>query len=122
MTTVRRPTVRGPGDETEVAGGAAGGVVDGGVTSSEDAKLVGARSPIAAMTEIHQSTMKDGVKCIVNTQRPTRQIWLAARARAWHFAYDEQRQQWLDDKGTGAELFSTVAHVLKEGSNVDVRF
>ena len=67
-------------------------------------------------------TMKDGVKCIVNTQRPTRQIWLAARARAWHFAYDEQKKQWLDDKGTGAELFSTVAKILKEGSNVDVRF
>ncbi len=31
------------------------------VTSSEDAKLVAARSPIAAMAEIHQSTMKDGV-------------------------------------------------------------
>jgi len=67
-------------------------------------------------------TMKDGVKCIVNTQRPTRQIWLAARARAWHFAYDEGKKQWLDDKGTGAELFATVASILKEGSNVDVRF
>jgi len=31
------------------------------VTSSVDAKLVGASSPIASMTEIHQSTMKDGV-------------------------------------------------------------
>ena len=31
------------------------------VTSSEDAKLVAARSPIASMTEIHRSTMKDGV-------------------------------------------------------------
>ena len=31
------------------------------ITSREDAKLVGANSTIAAMTEIHQSTMKDGV-------------------------------------------------------------
>jgi len=31
------------------------------ITSSEDAKLVGASTPIAKMTEIHQSTMKDGV-------------------------------------------------------------
>lgn len=67
-------------------------------------------------------TMKDGVKCIVNTQRPTKQIWLAARARAWHFDWDEQKKQWLDDKGTGAELFSTVAKILKEGSGVDVSF
>jgi CyaY protein len=67
-------------------------------------------------------TMKDGVKCIVNTQRPTKQIWLAARARAWHFDYDEPSKKWLDDKGTGAELFTTVATILKEGSNVDVQF
>ena len=31
------------------------------VTSSVDAKIVGASSPIAHMTEIHESTMKDGV-------------------------------------------------------------
>jgi copper(I)-binding protein len=31
------------------------------VTSSEDAKIVEARSPIAQSTEIHQSTLKDGV-------------------------------------------------------------
>ena len=31
------------------------------ITSSEDAKLVGASTPIANMTEIHQSTMKSGV-------------------------------------------------------------
>lgn len=67
-------------------------------------------------------TMKDGVKCIVNTQRPTKQIWLAARARAWHFGFDEHLQRWLDDKGTGAELFATLADVLKTGSGVDVSF
>ena len=26
-------------------------------------------------------TYRDGSKCIVNTQRPTKQIWLAARSR-----------------------------------------
>jgi len=31
------------------------------VTSSVDAKLVGASTPIASMTEIHESKMKDGV-------------------------------------------------------------
>ena len=29
-------------------------------------------------------TFRDGKKCVVNTQRPTRQLWLAANARAWH--------------------------------------
>jgi copper(I)-binding protein len=31
------------------------------ITSSTDAKLVGASSPIASMTEIHESSMKGGV-------------------------------------------------------------
>ena len=31
------------------------------ITSTEDAKLVGASTPIANMTEIHQSTMKNGI-------------------------------------------------------------
>ena len=31
------------------------------VTSTTEAKLVGASTPIANMTEIHESTMKDGV-------------------------------------------------------------
>ena len=31
---------------------------------------------------------RDGVKCVVNTQRPVKQIWLAAAAQAWHFSYD----------------------------------
>jgi copper(I)-binding protein len=31
------------------------------VTSSTDAKLVGVKTPIAMQTEIHESTMKDGV-------------------------------------------------------------
>ena len=65
-------------------------------------------------------TLKGGVRCIVNTQRPTRQIWLAARARAWHFAWNEQQLRWLDDKGTGAELFATLRTVFREGAGVDV--
>ena len=29
-------------------------------------------------------TMRGNKKCIVNTQRPTQQIWLAANARGYH--------------------------------------
>jgi len=59
-------------------------------------------------------------KCVVNTQRAARQIWLAANARAWHFSYDAATARWLDDKGTGAELFETVARVVKDATGVDV--
>lgn len=51
-----------------------------------------------------------GKKCVVNTQRPTRQIWLAADARAWHFSWDGAR--WLCDKGTGDELHGTLAAIV----------
>jgi CyaY protein len=63
-------------------------------------------------------TFKDRSKAVINTQRPTRQLWLAANARAWHFDWDGTR--WLDDKGTGVELFSRVAEIVKERAGIDV--
>ena len=65
-------------------------------------------------------TFKGGAKCIVNTQRPTRQIWLAATSRAWHFSYDAATGAWMDDKGQGTELFSLVAKIVKDASGLDV--
>lgn len=65
-------------------------------------------------------TMCGGRKCIVNTQRPARQIWLAANARAWHFSWDEQARRWVDDKGRGEELFATLARIVKETTGADV--
>ncbi len=65
-------------------------------------------------------TFKSGKKCVVNTQRPTHQIWLAADARAWHFSYDEPGAKWLDDKGQGVELFAKIADIVKQQSGVDV--
>ncbi len=66
-------------------------------------------------------TFKSGKKCVVNTQRPTRQMWLAANARAWHFDYDEAGSRWIDDRGQGAELFAQVAAIVKENAGLDVR-
>ena len=65
-------------------------------------------------------TFKNGKRAVVNTQRPTRQIWLAANARAWHFSFDEPSGRWLDDKGRGVELVGQVAAIVKEQANVDV--
>lgn len=67
-------------------------------------------------------TLRGGKKCVVNTQRPTRQIWLAANARAWHFSWDEGARRWMDDKGHGDELFATLAHIVRESTGADVRF
>jgi iron-sulfur cluster assembly protein CyaY len=65
-------------------------------------------------------TFAGGKKCILNTQRPTRQIWMAANARAWHFSWDEVGGRWVDDKGRGDELFATLARVIKDSVGVDV--
>jgi len=58
-------------------------------------------------------TFKGNKRCVLNTQRPTRQIWLAANARAWH--------TWLDDKQPGVTLFATVEDVVKQGSGVAIK-
>jgi CyaY protein len=65
-------------------------------------------------------TFKSGAKCVINTQRPTRQIWLAASARAWHFSWDEAKGEWRDDKGQGVELFAKVAEIVKASAGIDV--
>lgn len=66
-------------------------------------------------------TFANRMKCVVNTQRPTRQIWLAANARAWHFSFDEETGAWLDDKGQGVELMAQVATIVREQAGVDLR-
>jgi CyaY protein len=67
-------------------------------------------------------TFRDRSKCVVNTQRPTRQVWLAARSRAWHFNYDEPTGRWVDDKGRGDELFATLGDVIKTTTGVEVKW
>jgi iron-sulfur cluster assembly protein CyaY len=64
-------------------------------------------------------TFKNGTKCIVNTQRPTRQIWLAAGVRAWHFVRDDGGR-WIDEKDPGRELMATLVRVVKEQAGIDV--
>ena len=67
-------------------------------------------------------TFAGGKRCIINTQRPTRQIWMAANARAWHFSFDPTRAVWHDDKEPQSELFATLTKVVHEVANVTVTF
>jgi CyaY protein len=61
-------------------------------------------------------TFADRARCVINTQRSTRQIWMAAGANAWHFRYEVETGRWVDDKGRGEELFATLARVVAERS------
>ena len=65
-------------------------------------------------------TFANKKKCVINTQRPTRQLWLAANARAWHFDYDDAGKTWHDDKGQGVELFAQIAAIVAEHTGVSV--
>jgi CyaY protein len=71
-------------------------------------------------------TFSGGKKCVLNTQRPTQQIWLAAFARAWHFAWDEPSHAWLDDKGrtnddgSPIDLFGALTRIVREASGIDL--
>ncbi|MBI3074183.1 MAG: iron donor protein CyaY [Deltaproteobacteria bacterium] len=62
-----------------------------------------------------------GVRCIINTQRPVRQIWLAARDTAIHFNYDEPSGRWFDDRGRGIELFAYLRTLTKDLAGIDLR-
>jgi CyaY protein len=66
-------------------------------------------------------TFKGNKRCVMNTQRPTRQIWLAASSRAWHFSYDAGRDVWVDDKQPTVELFGTVEDIVRQSSGVTIR-
>jgi CyaY protein len=65
-------------------------------------------------------TFRNKAKCVINTQRPTQQIWLAANARAWHFSFDEGSSRWLDDKGQGVELVANVIAIVSESAGVQL--
>jgi CyaY protein len=62
----------------------------------------------------------NGRRCVVNTQRPARQMWVAANARGWHFSYDESCGEWLDDKTHADELFTTLERIVRDGAQLDV--
>jgi CyaY protein len=55
----------------------------------------------------------DGAKFILSRQSATRQVWLAAGARGYHYSYDAAGDSWLDDKDRH-ELFAKLAEVMSE--------
>jgi CyaY protein len=62
-------------------------------------------------------TSASGQKVVVNTQRATRQIWVAGKGLGIHFSF-EPDGRWMDDKGKGLELFDFVADAVEVISGV----
>ena len=65
---------------------------------------------------------RTGARCVVNTQCAVRPIWLAGARSGWHFSYDEEQKLWLHDKGTGDELFATLARITQDAIGVTPEF
>lgn len=59
-------------------------------------------------------TFPDGMRCVISPQPPVRQIWLAARANAFHFNFDPESGQWRDDHGRDLELMSYISDLVRE--------
>jgi CyaY protein len=70
----------------------------------------------AGVLKIH---FPQGTPYILNTQRPVREIWLAAGKQAWHFRC--VKSQWICPK-TGDELFSRLSDLIQERAGVALSF
>lgn len=61
--------------------------------------------------------LADGSKIIVNSQAPTRQIWVAARSGGHHYAWREGT--WRDTRD-GSELFASLSRMVSAQGGVAV--
>lgn len=58
-----------------------------------------------------------GAPFVLNTQRPVREIWLAADRQAWHFRFDGMAWR---DKRSSDELFGALSRLVKARAGVDL--
>lgn len=61
-----------------------------------------------------------GAKIILSAQPSVRQLWLAMAVLGTAIHFDWQNGQWVDDKGQGQELFSTLSQVLREQTGLEI--
>lgn len=63
----------------------------------------------------------DGGKFILSRQAATKQIWLAAGARAWHYNFDDSMTCWIDDRD-GHDLNGRLAEAISERVGRTIEF
>lgn len=61
-----------------------------------------------------------GSRIIINKQAAANQIWVAARAGGFHYRFDADRNQWVNDQ-SGEELFAQLSRLVSEQSGVAIR-
>jgi len=65
-------------------------------------------------------TSAAGQKVVVNTQRATRQLWVAGKGLGLHFSFAPDGR-WMDDKGKGIEFFAFVTDAVEAISGVRLK-
>jgi len=63
----------------------------------------------------------DGGKFILSRHAATKQIWLAAGARAWHYNRDAASARWIDDRD-GRDLNGRLAEAISERIGRTIEF
>lgn len=65
-------------------------------------------------------TFRQVNRLILSPQAPLKQLWVAFRDRAWHFAAGPDGR-WVDDRGEGIELLALVADLARENAGVALK-
>jgi len=63
----------------------------------------------------------DGGKFILSRQAATKQIWLAAGARAWHYNFNDATARWIDDRDAH-DLHGRLAEAISERIGRTIEF
>lgn len=84
-----------------------------------DASRLDVERPAAGVLTM---TFSDGSKCVLNTQKPTRQLWLAYGATAWHFAQRPSDDSWRDVRQPELELHAVLAQLVLQASGLQVQW
>jgi CyaY protein len=58
---------------------------------------------------------ENSTRLVFSRQPPTRQLWLAARAGGFHFAYDESDGDWRDTRSGQSFRPFVVQQMLEQG-------
>ena len=87
-------------------------------------KAIDAEDPDVVEANLEADVLKlsfpSGAPFVLNMQRPTREMWLAADRNAWHFKLTADGL-WHEKKN-GDELYATLARLIGERARVQVTF
>lgn len=61
----------------------------------------------------------NGSRIIINKQGAARQIWVAAKAGGFHYRYDDQARNWVNDQ-SGTELFADLSRLVSAQAGAPV--